>query len=127
MERIVAIKKLGKLLGKGFGYRIDREAPTPEERAAAKAALGEAVAERNKLQAQRDERYRAILAADGEYQSLRVSAKIASDKVSNLQGTTYRHKFTVGTSAAGGLFFHVAAEGDSWEEVIDKVSKKQTA
>ena len=32
MERVVAIKRLGKLLGKDFGYRADSRAPTAEER-----------------------------------------------------------------------------------------------
>ena len=37
MERSVAIKKLGKLLGKKLGYRINTKAPTQEEKAAAAA------------------------------------------------------------------------------------------
>ncbi|MDE2105638.1 MAG: hypothetical protein KGL39_50895, partial [Patescibacteria group bacterium] len=32
MERSVAIKALGKLLGKGFGYRVNDRAPTREDR-----------------------------------------------------------------------------------------------
>jgi len=32
MERTIAIKKLGKMLGKSFGYRVDPRAPSREER-----------------------------------------------------------------------------------------------
>ena len=119
MERIVAIKKLSKLLGKGFGYRVNDKAPTAEERAEAQAATAAAVTERNKLKEQRDARYRAILAADAEYQSLHASHAAASKAVDRLFSITRHFKITVGNS--NSMFFHVKAEGDSWEDVIAKV------
>ena len=33
----------------------------------------------------------------------------------------HHYRFTVGTS--NGMFFHIRAQGDSWEEVIEKVTK----
>ena len=68
MERAVAVKKLVKLLGKKFGYRIDNKAASREEREAAQEALKPAWAKRDALRDQKDARYRAILAADAEYQ-----------------------------------------------------------
>ncbi len=119
MERSVAIKKLSKLLGKSLGYRVNAKAATREEREAAKLELSAAVAERNNLKAERDARYVAILAADQEYQALHAAHTEARDRVSKLNSVIYSRKFAVGTS--NGMFFHIKAEGDSWEEVIDRV------
>ena len=122
MERTVAVKTLGKLLGKRLGYRIDTKAPTREERVVAQAALTPAIEERKKLQEQRDARSKAILAADAEYQSLVAAYRVARDQVDKLSSITRYYKITVGTSE--GMFFHIRAEGDSWEEVIDKLTAK---
>jgi hypothetical protein len=121
MERSVAIKKLGKLIGKSFGYRIDEKAPTREERAAVLAKLPAARAELDKLKEQRDARYRAILAADAEYQELHAAHKTAHENIAKLSSITSRYRITVGATST--MFFHVKAEGDSWEEVIDKLHK----
>ena len=80
MERTVALKKLGTLLGKKLGYRIDAKAPTQEERAEAMTVLATAIEERNKLRERRDARCKAMLAADTEYQSLLADAKAASKR-----------------------------------------------
>lgn len=125
MERTAALKKLGRLLGKKFGYRINDKAPTQEERAEAKAALAPAIEERNKLKEQRDARYRAILAADTEYQNLFAATRAASQRVDKLSSKTHHYKFTVGTSE--GLFFVVKAEGDSWEEILGKLTPEKIA
>lgn len=123
MERAVALKKLGKLIGKNLGYRVDPNAPTADEREAAKVELKAANAETMRLKVLRDERYTAILAADAEYQELREKWRAAKDRADKLCGKTYHYKFTVGKSSS--IFFHVLAEGDSWEEVIRKVEEKR--
>ena len=94
MERAVALKKLGQLLGKKLGYRVDTRAPTPDERAEAKVALTQAIEERNKLKEQRDARYRAILAADAEYQNLFAAARDAGKRVDELSSITRHRKIT---------------------------------
>jgi len=99
--------------------------PSPEERAAARAELGPAVAERNELRARREARYKAILDADAEYQSLQAAQKIAAERVAKLHSITGRYKITVGTIIAG-LMFSVKAEGDSWEEVIAKLPRQNS-
>ena len=123
MERAAAIKTLGKLLGKKLGYRVDAKAPTQEERAEARAALTQAIEERNKLVERRDARSRAILAADAEYQSLLTDARAARERTNKLSSVAHHYKITVGTSE--GMFFLVKAQGDSWEEVIDKLTAKE--
>ena len=125
MERAVAIKKLGALLGKSLGYRVDPKAPKQEDRDAARAALPAAAAERDALKEKRDARYKAILEADAEYQSLVAAHKAARDRTEKLLSIMRHYKITVGTS--NGMFFSVRAEGDSWEAVIDKLKAKQTA
>ncbi len=125
MERTVALKKLERLLGKKLGWRIDAKAPTLEEREAAKAALPLAIEERNKLKEQREVRYQAILAGDEEYQRLKAAHRAASERTDNLSGVTRHRKITVGVNS--GMFFLVRAEGDSWEEVIDKLTTEKVA
>ncbi len=123
MERTIALKKLSYLLGKKLGYRIDARAPTPDERMTAKAMLAPAIEEHNKLKERRDTRYKAILEADAEYQDLLVATRAASKRADELLSITRHYKITVGTS--GGMFFHVRADGDSWEDVIDKLTTKK--
>ncbi len=123
MERAVALKKLGTLLGKKLGYRIDSKAPTPEERATAKLELTALLEERNKLQAQKEARYQAVLAADPEYQKLKADYLAMRKKGEELSSLVRHHKITVGTSE--GMFFLVKAEGDSWEEVINKIEAER--
>lgn len=123
MERAVAIKKLTQLLGKSVGYRVNTKAPTREEREAARVELPAANEERNKLGEQRRKRHEAILAADTEYQSLVVAYDAAKKHANDLLGVMHHYKFTVGRTE--GPFFVVKAEGDSWEDVIEKVSTKE--
>ena len=125
MERAVAIKKLGKVLGKYFGYRVDSGAPDAEERAEAKQQLPALRAAEEQAEAAMKTRCAAVLAADREYQALVVAhrdARAARHKVSSV---TSRYKITVGTTS--DLFFHVKAQGDSWEDVIAQVSAKAAA
>jgi hypothetical protein len=124
MERAVAVKKLAKILGKTLGYRVDVNAPDAEQRAEARAQLAEAQAVRDKAKQLRDDRYKVIV-ADKEYQDL-VAAHSAAKKVADkLSYKAHHHyKFTVGNS--NGMFFHVMAQGDSWEEVIEKLETERT-
>lgn len=122
MERAVAIKKLSKLLGKQLGYRVNSKAAPREEREAAKLELAQARQEQIALREQRDARYKAILAADAEYQALVEAHRIARKRQDDLMSIVHTPKITVGTSH--DMFFHVKAEGDSWEEVIAKLEGK---
>lgn len=121
MERAAALKTIGKMLGKSMGYRIDPKAATRDEREAARLELVTANAERAALKEQREARHKAILAADAEYQRLDAAYSAARERADRLFGITRHHKITVGTT--NSMFFHVKAEGDSWEDVIAKLEK----
>lgn len=125
MERSVAIKKLGNLLGKSFGYRVDPKAPDRDEREEARAKLKDATSKRDDLSKQMDERKMELLRGDEEYQRLRAEHTEARKERDALASTAHRYRFTVGKS--NSIFFVVEAQGDSWEEVIAAVSKKRKA
>lgn len=125
MERAVAVKKLAKLLGKDFAYEVKSDAPDRERREQARTELELVLRRRERASKLVEARREQILAADGEYQSLLKDWKQAREAANKLQGVLHHFKITVGT--ANKLFFHVKAQGDSWEEVIHKVSEERRA
>jgi hypothetical protein len=125
MERATAIKKLGKILGKSLGYRVDPKAPNQEDRDDAKAKLRETVPKREALAKAVDARRTEVLLADAEYQRLKAEHAAVKKNCDELFSITCHYRFTVGTS--NSMFFHVKAQGDSWEEIIDKLTMKQEA
>ena len=125
MERIVAIKKLGKILGKSLGYRVDPKAPDQDGRDEAKAKLREAFPKLEALSKERDDRKSMILRDDAEYQRLKAAHADAKKCYDELYGITCHYRFTVGTS--NEMFFMVKAQGDSWEQVIAKLTAKENA
>jgi hypothetical protein len=122
MERAIAIKKLGKLLGKSLAYRVDPTGATAEEREEARSALKVAGAKADALQKERELRIKALLSADAEFQRIKTEHEAAKKDRDHLASRCYHYRFTVGTS--NGMFFVVKAQGDSWEEVISKVAGK---
>lgn len=122
MERIVAIKKLGKMLGKGFGYRVDPKGLRADERAAAAEEAKSLSAEYSAASEAEVARRLAILDADAEYQRLKAETRRLKKAKDQAWAKSYHFKFTAGIS--NGMFFHVRAQGDSWEEVIAKLEKK---
>ena len=125
MERAVAIKRLGKILGKSLGYRIDPKAPDQDDRDEAMTKLPDATAKRKTLSEQMEARRMEVLQADAEYQQLKAAHAEAKKCCDELFGITRHYRFTVGTS--NGMFFLVKAQGDTWEDVIGKLTEKQAA
>ena len=125
MERAVAIKKLGKILGKSLGYRVDPKAPDQDERDEARAKLREIIPEREAKRAAVEARRKALLQADAEYQRLKDELEEIDKRRDRLSATNMHYRFTVGTS--NSLFFTIKAQGDSWEDVIAQVSAKAAA
>ena len=126
MERAAAISKLGKILGKKLGYRVDPKAPTREEREAARTKLPAAIAVRKALTEKKEARCKVLLEADAEYQALTAAYNKAREHTNKLSASMRHYKITVGVSDS--MFFLIKAEGDSWEEVVDKLTaKKQVA
>ena len=66
----------------------------------------------------------AVLNADQEYQTLKAAHQEARVHFDKLLSQSGHFKVTVGKS--NGLFFEVLAQGDSWEDVIEKIAKKGT-
>jgi flagellar biosynthesis chaperone FliJ len=122
MNREVAIKKLGKMLGKAFGYRVDPKAPTADEREEAKQQLPALTAARQQAEEAMNARKRAVLAADEQYQQLVTDYRAARERASKMHAMTHHFRITVGTS--NDLFFSVMAQGDSWEDVIEQLNGK---
>lgn len=123
MERTVAIKKLGKLLGKSLGYRVDPKAPTADEREEAKRMLPALTEARREAEKAMADRRAALLAADAQYQELTATWKEARQRAERALSLMHHFRFTVGNS--NGMFFHVKAQGDSWEEVIAKLNAEK--
>lgn len=122
MERSVALKKLGKLLGKSLGYRVDPKAPDQEQRDEARAKLRVEVEKKKLLDKQKVDRMTFLLTSDPEFQRLKTEYAAQSKVCSDLQSITMHYRFTVGTM--GSMFFSVKAQGDSWEEVIKKIENR---
>jgi len=122
MERVVAIKKLGKMLGKSLGYRVDPRAPTSEERDRAREEAKTLNAEFKAAEEAEVARRSAILDADAEYQRLKAETKRLRKAKDEAWSKSMHFKITVGTS--NGMFFHVKAQGDTWENVIEKLGTK---
>jgi len=77
MERAVAVKKLGKLLGKHFGFRVNSRAPDAEERAEGRQLLPALDVDEKQAETAMEARRKAILAADLEYQDLVAAYQVA--------------------------------------------------
>jgi hypothetical protein len=120
MERSVAMRKLSKLLGKTLGYRVDPKAPTEEEREQARQQLAVLREARQRAEEALQERRRVLL-EDQQYQDLLAAYRDARKQVDKTLSLTQQFRFTAGQ--ANGMFFHVMAQGDSWEEVIAKLEK----
>lgn len=125
MRREDAIKKLGKLLGKNLGYRVDPTAPDADERAEARDNLKLQRPIREDLAKRVEERRNAVLQADAEYQQLKAELKQVRDNCDKLLSISSHYRFTVGVS--NSLFFTVHAQGDSWEEIIAKLTKEKVS
>jgi len=125
MKREDAVKKLGKLLGKCFGYRVDRDAPGADEHAEAKAQLPTLRTAEEQAEAAMKARREAILAADLGYQTLVEDYRAARARRHAASSAASRYKITVGVTTE--LFFHIRAQGHSWEDVIEKLTSRGSA
>lgn len=126
MNEKQAIAALTRLFGKRAAWRRNESAPVGEERDAAKAHAATLVEARDAAKAARDAR-RAELLRDPEFVRLCDEARTAIDACDKAVGRCHARRVTVGYvgGAAGLSFFHVAGEGDNWQEAVDaaKASK----
>ncbi len=108
-----------KLLGKKAAWRVNDKACTADERAEAVAALPELRARELAAKQARDARYRAVLAADGEYQARLAEWKVAQVEHETMSSRLRSYRITVGLNE--GWCFSVRAQGDNWADVIRKL------
>ena len=124
MNRTQALAKLKKVLGKNLAYREDPAALVGDEREAAEVKR-KVFRDLQKLFGElRDARRAEVLAADAEFQRLSAQYSAAREAANKASGDAYGRRITVGTSS--DLFFHVKAEGDNWQEVVDKLTGSGT-
>ncbi len=123
MNQTQAIAKLAKLLGPRMGYRLNKDAPSKEEREAAVLQVDELrpqVEEANHLV---DARMQWLLKNDPTYQQLKAKHSELRKAYVNARGRSHHYRITVGTDDR--LFFSVLAEGDNWQEVVEIVEAKK--
>lgn len=119
MNQKQAIARLTKRLGKKLAWRVNKNAlradERDEERAASRALRAEAVELKAALEARRAE-----LLKDPQYVTLRERYKAADDAANRALSRSMSKAITVGKLGELG-FFLVSAEGDTWDEVVQKV------
>ena len=123
MNQSQAIAKLRKIIGAGFAYRIDPDAPAAEQRDEIRRAWRDAKELERKATAARQARYLELLKTDAEYQRLCAEVKKAEAAASKAGAGMNRHRVMVGRDM--GFAFSVFAEGDNWDEVVAKASEKK--
>lgn len=123
MNRTDAFKKLKRILGKDFRYREDPRALVGEEREQAilawRKALGASQAAEEAMKAKREE-----LLRDPEYLRLKAENLAAYEATKQTGSVTLARRVTVGTISGHGMFFSIIAQGDNWQEVVDKLTAK---
>jgi hypothetical protein len=117
-----------KLYGKKAAWRYNDRAFKGDEREALHAKLPELSAAYTQAKAAMDAR-RAELLRDPEYQRLRKETARAEGEHSEALAGALHRRVTVGymSGVAGLEFFHVTAEGDNWQDAIDKARAKVKA
>jgi hypothetical protein len=116
-------KALLKYLGKQAAWRVNEKAPSQESREAARAALTALQVRLGATKQARDERHRAVLAADGEYQACLSEWKIALADYEAASHMARSYRITVGLDKT--WCFEVKAQGDNWADVIRQLAEKE--
>lgn len=123
MERRIALRRLRNMLGKNFAYQHEPNAPSPEQREQARERHTELCAERDRIRNASEERRKQLLDNDPEYVRLQAEWQEIRKQIEANNVPLLTYKFTVGT--ANKLFFHVEAQGDTWEEIFRKLEGKK--
>jgi hypothetical protein len=114
---------MARLVGKRATWRYDDKAPGAEEREglwAKSQALADVTAQ---AKAALDAR-RAELLRDPDYLRLKAAWVAAHKEHSEAFSRARRHRVCIGRS--NGIFNVVLAEGDNWQDAIDKLESKTT-
>ncbi len=118
MNQKQAIARLTKRLGRKLAWRVNKNALRADERDEEREASRALRAEAQELKAALEARCAELL-KDPQYVALRERYKEADDAANRALSRSMSKAITVGKIELG--FFLVAAEGDTWEEVVQKV------
>ena len=122
MNQKQAIAKLTKIIGPKIGWRINSkaldEAGRAEQLEAGKAMRATERTLKDALDARRAE-----LLKDPVYVDLRNRWNVAKDAADKALSRSHSKPIEVGRT--GELFFTVLASGDSWEDVVEKLSAER--
>lgn len=118
-----AVSKLRTLLGNKAFYRLDPKAPDAEQRAEARLKCIEVRESLAEVKAQLERRREELLNGDSLYLQLDAKRIDLQKYRDDLRNKTLRYKVTIGT--ANSICFFVEAEGDSWNEVFEKLAEKK--
>lgn len=112
-----------RLVGPTVTWRYSETAPTAEEREAMLATLP---ALQTAYESARDaaEARRRQLLSDPEYLRLAAAGQAARKALGSAQGRASYYRVQIGKS--NGMFNHILAEGDNWQDAIDKLKAKAT-
>jgi hypothetical protein len=111
-----------RLIGTKAMWRYDEKAPDADERAQLHACLPTFQKAREAAKVALQER-RAELLVDPEYLRLKQRWEIADKEVSQTMARAHHYRVTVGRDS--GFAFTVMAEGDNWQDAIDKLKEKE--
>lgn len=116
-----ALAKLQKILGPRAAYRTIQSAPDAAERDEARALAKERGRERAEAKEAMEAR-RALLLQDPEYRALVAKYQALNTEATELFSRSCSYRIRAGKNM--GLFFEVLAEGDTWDEVFEKLKAK---
>lgn len=116
-----ALARLRKVLGPKAGYRIRNDSPDADERARLTAEIPGKLAERNAAREALEARRKELL-MDPLYLSLVERYRKLQHESAEMVGRNNLARITVGR--VNSLFFTVAAQGETWNEVFEKLKEK---
>jgi hypothetical protein len=127
MTREQAIKKLRKLLGPKAAINVRDEITSPERRAYALASVRALRVRKDELAARIETRRKELLDVPDFKAMLDEMAELRK-QMNTLSGDAMNYRFEAGTideGIPGFNVFHVAAKGDTWEEVIETIERER--
>lgn len=110
-----------RLYGNKATWRYNEKAPKADEREEIKTQLPALTAAKNEAKEACDQRRKELL-QDPEYVRLRAAWQSAERAADNALSLMHSYRVCVGTT--NGMFFHVTAQGDNWQDTIDKARAK---
>jgi hypothetical protein len=120
MNQSQAMARLRKIYGKNAALQDTKRPTSPELRQQQQDARRQANERRLLAERALTERREKILSADAEYQNLLSLQKAAVRAANNCPFPEFRYS----AGELSSLAFHVRAQGDSLEEIVEQIERK---